>query len=422
MVFSHDFIIFVLIHHSYTVNMRKIVIASDSFKGSLSSAEVASVAASAIREVHPSCEVVQLPVSDGGEGLLDAFKAVSAASSSISAEVVKCLAADPLMRPLETEYLVVDSGSSRADTSSSEARTAIIESASAAGLCLLRENERNPLETTTYGVGMMIMDAIAGGCRKILLGIGGTATNDAGTGLLSALGFRFKNKEGECVEALRGRDLKNIAEVDVSGVGQDVLQTEFVVACDVDNPFCGPSGAAFVFAPQKGADKEMVEDLDEGLRSFAEVMEAGLQEGLLRGRSIKNLPGAGAAGGSGGAMAAFLGAELKPGIETVLDALDFDRVAEGADLIITGEGCLDSQSAGGKTPYGVMHRGLRLNIPVVAVCGSCAMENLSQTPFAAVQPLVPAGLSEEQLSRAMLPSVASANLRLAVLKILENTY
>lgn len=257
----------------------------------------------------------------------------------------------------------------------------------------------------------MILDAMRRGCRKFLVGIGGSATNDAGTGMLSALGYRFLDSAGHVLEGC-GKSLAEISSVDDSGVFPEVLESEFVIACDVDNPFCGPSGAAYVFAPQKGADMEMVEALDSGMRSFAEVIRA------YCGTDVVEHPGAGAAGGLGGAFKAFLHAELCPGIEMVLDAVRFCDMARGSDLVITGEGRIDSQTLHGKTPAGVFGRAKSLDIPVVAIGGSVEMsEELGNFGFRDIIQVTPEGMPLEQ---AMREDIASSNIRSAVTGYLKS--
>lgn len=352
---------------------EKIVVASDSFKGSVSSIEVAECAELAIHKFFPDCEVVKIPVGDGGEGTVETL------ITAMGGEAVSCVVHDPLMRSVEATYGILGDN-----------RTAVIEMATASGLTLVPVSERNPLRTTTYGTGELIKDAMDRGCRDFLIGIGGSATNDGGTGMLQALGFRFLDRKGNEL-GLGGQILNQIYEIDCSRALSQLRETSFTIACDVNNPFYGEKGAAYVFARQKGADDAMVRLLDEGLRNFAEVIK---RTGRIE---IDDIPGAGAAGGLGGGFVAFLKAELKPGIQMVLDALRFDECIRGADLIITGEGKLDKQTCMGKTPCGVLQAGMRQGIPVIVMGGSVEeVEALNKSGFLAVLPLLPYPVSLEQ--------------------------
>ena len=371
----------------------KIVIASDSFKGSMSSLDVATAASAGVIEVYPDSEIVSVNVADGGEGTVEAIV------DALGGEIVKVQVSDPLGRKIETSYGIAG-------------ETAILEMAAASGLPLLTVEERNPWATSTLGTGEMIMDAISRGCRKFLVGIGGSATNDAGVGMLQAMGFRFYDANGELITQGCGGMLGSIARIDDSLVSAAVKESQFTVACDVDTPFCGPEGAAPVFAPQKGADAEMVKRLDEGMASFAKV--------ITEKYAIDIVPvaGAGAAGGMGGAFRAFLGATLKKGIDMVLDAIDFDTTIQGANLVITGEGKVDFQTAKGKTAAGVLNRAKQQHIPVVAIGGCVEMcDSLVQMGFAGIYPIL-----EEKvpLEIAMQRDFAMNNVRKTVAKIVPN--
>jgi glycerate kinase len=281
--------------------------------------------------------------------------------------------------------------------------------AAASGLPLIKIEERNPWITSTYGTGEIIMDAIARGCRKFLVGIGGSATNDAGVGMLQAMGFRFYDSSGELISSGSGGELARIAQIDDSQVCAAVMDSVFTIACDVDTPFCGPDGAAPVFAPQKGADAKMVDLLDKGMTSFAKV--------ILDKYGIDVVPvsGAGAAGGMGGAFYAFLHANLKKGIDMVLDAIDFDTTIAGADLVITGEGKIDFQTAKGKTAAGVLARAKKQGIPVVAIGGCVEMcDSLNAMGFAGIYPIL-----EEKvpLEVAMQRDFAMENVKKTVSKV-----
>ena len=372
--------------------MMKIVVASDSFKGSMSSMDVAQAAGEGIREVYPDCQVVAVNVADGGEGTVEAIV------DALGGEIVVAKVSDPLGRPIEARYGIAG-------------KTAIIEMAAASGLPLLKTEERNPWVTSTYGTGEMIMDAIARGCRQFLVGIGGSATNDAGTGMLQAMGFRFYDPQGELITHCCGGSMHDIARIDDSAVPATVRECVFTVACDVDTPFCGPQGAAPVFAPQKGADAEMVRRLDAGMESLAKVIEE------KYGMQVVPVAGAGAAGGMGGAFYAFLQANLKKGIDMVLDAIDFDATIQGADLVITGEGKVDFQTAKGKTAAGVLARAKQQQIPVIAIGGCVEMcDSLQQMGFAGIYPIL-----EEKvpLEIAMQREFAMSNVKKTVARVVK---
>lgn len=372
--------------------MKKIVVASDSFKGSLTSLEVAAGAEQGIHEVFPECEVVKVNVADGGEGTMDALR------STLGGQWVTVAAADPLGRPRDVSYVVLSDG-----------KTAVIEMSAASGLPLLEPQERNPMLTSTFGTGEMIVDALLRGCRRFLVGIGGSATNDAGMGMLEALGFRFIDKDGKVLPG-RGESMSEVVDIDMSHVSPEVKESEFIIACDVDSPFCGPRGAAYVFSPQKGADPQMVAELDAGMEHLAEVIAR------VVGKDIKDVPGAGAAGGLGGGFLAFLNSRLERGIEMVLDAIAFDDIIRGSDLVITGEGRVDSQTLTGKTPYGIMKRAQKQNIRTVAIGGSVKLgDDDDVSGFDSIWPVTPEGMPLEE---AMKAETASENVRETVKKIM----
>lgn len=372
---------------------KKIILAFDSFKGSLSSEQTARCASSAIARVFPRCEVIATVVADGGEGTTEAIiRALGGQRRTVQVH-------DPLMRPIEASYGVVDNG-----------RTAVLEMAAAAGLTLVEPGERNPWITSTFGVGEMIARALQEGCRHFLIGIGGSATNDAGCGLMRALGFRFLDADGLELDGT-GASLERIAAIDDRNVMKELREAEFTVACDVDNPLYGPQGAARIFARQKGADPQMIERLDAGLRNFAAAVER------HTGLDFAQTPGTGAAGGLGGGLLALLHARLCPGIEMLLEAMHFDRLIAGADLILTGEGRIDHQTLHGKVPCGVLQAGRRQQIPVIALGG--AVENprdLTDNGFAAVFPIVPGPVTLEE---AMREECAARNLENTVEQILR---
>lgn len=361
--------------------MRKVVVASDSFKGCLSSAQVADAVEKGIHEIYHDCEVVKLAVADGGEGTMEALV------TTMGGSIVKVQVPDPLGRLIPAEYAIVDG------------TTAVIEMSRSSGLTLLKEEERNPMLTSTFGTGQMVADALSKGCRRFIMGIGGSATNDAGTGMLEALGYRFMDAEGNVLKG-RGESLGKIRHIDSSNVVEGLKDSIFIVACDVDSPFCGPKGAAYVYGPQKGATSEMVKELDEGMQAFSRLVYK------ETGTDIMNIKGAGAAGGLGGALKAFLDADLKKGADMVLDAIGFDQMIEDADLVITGEGKIDSQTLNGKLPSAVARRASARNIPVMAICGRTEVENLPC--FARICPVTP---QEMPLEQAMQPGIAMENIK-----------
>ena len=325
--------------------MKKCIIISDSFKGSISSMEICAMAKESIGKLFPNCQVVPVPVADGGEGTVDCFV------QAIQAQPVHCAVTGPYGEPVQATYC-------RAGD------RAVVEMAAAAGLPMVGQR-LNPARTSTYGVGQIIRHAVENGCAEILLGLGGSCTNDGGCGCAAALGTKFFRDNGEEFVPV-GENLDQIARIDLSETKRLLGGVQITVMCDVDNPLYGPRGAAHVFGPQKGADEAMVEQLDGQLKH----LDATLTREL--GLSVSQIPGAGAAGGMGAGCIAFLNATLKPGIEAVLDMVDFDRQLEGADLVITGEGRIDSQSVHGKVISGVARRVSPRGIPLVAVVGGIA--------------------------------------------------
>lgn len=370
--------------------LRKIVIAADSFKGSLTSAQFARVAAEAVKWRLPNCQTVEVSLGDGGEGTLDALL------ETMGARMLNCVAHDPLMRPVDAKFAICDDKS-----------TAIIEMAKVSGLTLLTEDERNPMLTTTYGTGELIAKALEYGCRRIFIGIGGSATNDGGMGLLTALGYRFFDTNGNLIESYgRGCDLERVADVDCSHINIALKGVDIIVACDVDNPLCGLNGASYVFGPQKGADKVMCDRLDRGMESYAKTLYK------CFGIDISQMPGAGAAGGVGGCLYGVLGAKLMSGIDMVLEAVNFRKILECADLVITGEGRMDEQTLSGKTPSGVLKAAKTMGIPVVAFCGQVQhCPELDNAGFAAVLSIQSGPCS---LADALAVDVAARNLATAV--------
>lgn len=324
----------------------KILVAPDSFKGSLTAIEVCEAIKEGIQLVEPNAEVVTLPIADGGEGTLEAM------SYATRGEVIYKRCTNPLGEKIEAKYTIAGDGT-----------TAIIEMAKASGLYLIPLGKRNPYYTTTYGVGELILDALDKGCTNFIVGIGGSATNDGGIGMLQALGFSFLDSKGEELP-FGGLGLKDLVKIETTGRDSRLDNCSFKIACDVDNTLCGERGASHIFGPQKGATPEMVKVLDANLLKFATIIERDL------GKKVLEIKGGGAAGGIGAAFTAFLNAELVSGVELILDSLDFSEKLIDVDLVITGEGQMDQQTAYGKVPMGVANRAKKQNIPVVAIVGA----------------------------------------------------
>lgn len=323
--------------------MRVLVI-SDSYKGSCSSKNVANNIEKGIKKVSDEIEVVKISIGDGGEGT---SKSIISFKSGIEK---KTRVLDPLGRGIDASYGIIDGD------------VAVLEMASASGLDLLSKDELNPLVTTTYGTGQLIKNAMESGCKKIYLGIGGSATNDGGVGMAQALGYSFKDKEGREV-SFGGGHLKDIVKIDTDKKHELLTGTEIIVMSDVQNVLLGDKGAAKVYGPQKGANARDVELLDKSLRHLAILIERTLN------KDIRNLKGAGAAGGLGAGLVAFCNGELKSGIEVVLDLLEIDSIMPSVDLVITGEGSIDGQSIYGKVPVGVAKRAKKYDKPVIAIVG-----------------------------------------------------
>lgn len=324
----------------------KILLAPDSFKDSLSAMEVCECIEKGIKNYRSDIIVNSLPMADGGEGT------VRSLVDATDGRVVNKVVTGPLGEKVEAFYGLLG-----------DENTAIIEMASASGLPLVVEDKRNPSKTTTYGTGELIKAALNHDVDKIILGIGGSATTDAGVGMAQALGVEFLDKNNNEV-GFGGKNLKNIDKINMNNLDSRVEKVKILVACDVDNPLYGKNGAAYVYSPQKGADQKMVEKLDQNLRHFNKIVKKDLN------KNVDQIEGAGAAGGLGAGLVAFLDADLKNGIEIILDIVNFDQRLKGVDLIITGEGMLDGQTIYGKTPIGVAKRAQKHEIPVIAVAGS----------------------------------------------------
>lgn len=371
----------------------KVVIACDSFKGSVTAVQAVSYLEEGIRRVWPEAEVDGIPVADGGEGTVDAFL------HSVPGRRICISVTGPLGEPVQAEFTLLEDG------------TAVIEMAAASGLPLVSPEQRNPMLTTTYGTGELILAALNAGCSRLVLGLGGSVTNDGGAGMAQALGVKLLGGQGRSLPP-GGGALEQLERMDVSGIDPRLAQIPLVVACDVTNPLCGPQGASAVFGPQKGADGDMVAKLDQNLAHFARVGLA------CTGRDVANVPGAGAAGGLGAGLLLFTNAQMRSGITTVLDTVGFDGRVADADLVITGEGRMDGQSVCGKTPVGVAQRvKAQGNIPVVAIVGSIGpqAERVYDYGIDAIFSTAPGPITLEEAmenSHALLASAAERVARL----------
>ncbi|CAI0834803.1 glycerate kinase [Serratia liquefaciens] len=330
--------------------LKKVVIAPDSFKESLSALEVAEAIERGFRQIFPQVQYVKLPMADGGEGTVDSMVAAT------GGEIVTVAVTGPLGQPVQAFYGLLGEG-----------ETAVIEMAAASGLHLAPKAQRDPRMTTSYGTGELILAALERGVKTIILGIGGSATNDGGAGMMQALGARLLDENRQALPP-GGAALAQLAYIDLSGVDPRLQQVSITAACDVDNPLCGANGASAVFGPQKGATPEMVTQLDAALRHYGTLLEQ------ATGREVINAPGAGAAGGMGAALLGMLNARLRPGIEIVIETLQLEEALRDADLVITGEGRLDSQSIHGKTPIGVARVAKRFGLPVIGIAGSLSKD------------------------------------------------
>ncbi|MBG9588598.1 glycerate kinase [Cytobacillus firmus] len=324
----------------------KIVIAPDSFKESLSALEAANAIERGFKAIFPHAQYKKMPMADGGEGTVQSL------ADATDGRIIECTVTGPLGEPVQSFFGLMGDG-----------KTAVIEMAAASGLHLVSPEKRNPLLTSTRGTGELITAAVDTGVQHIIIGIGGSATNDAGAGMIQALGGKLYDKTGREIGP-GGGALAELSAIDMSNLDPRLRDVHIEVACDVDNPLTGPRGASAIFGPQKGATPEMVQLLDRNLGHFADIVEQAL------GKPFRDIEGAGAAGGIGGSLLAFLNADLKRGIDIVLDAVNFVEEVKGADLVITGEGRIDSQTIYGKTPIGVAKAAKKHGIPVIGLAGS----------------------------------------------------
>lgn len=343
-----------------------IVIAPDSFKGSLSARGVGVAIEKGIKRVIPESVTKIIPMADGGEGTMECL------IEATQGKFISASVQNPLGQDIQSGFGILGDG-----------KICIIEMAMSSGLYLIESHERNPMETTTYGVGQLIIAALNHGCRNFILAVGGSATNDGGAGMLQALGIELLDANGQQI-GYGGKNLNQIVEIRLSGMDPRLHESQFTVACDVDNPFIGPNGASAVFGPQKGASPEMVEQLDQNLRYFADRIES------TQGIAIHDLPGTGAAGGLSGGILAFLNGVLESGVSIVTRVTELEAAIQEADLVITGEGGVDFQTVRGKTPYGVARAALKYGVPVIVLAGSVGkgIDNLYELGVSAVISIV----------------------------------
>lgn len=374
--------------------MQKIIIAIDSFKGCLSSIEVAQACKKGIHNTFPNCNVVIIPIADGGEGTLETLvEATAGTYRTINVH-------NPLMKLIPASYGILGDDN----------KTAVIEMAKASGLTLIPQSSRNPLVTTTFGTGELIRDAILSGCETIMVGIGGSATNDAGLGMLQALGFRFYDSNKKLL-GVGGKIMAEVAFMDDINKMPQLKNVKFKIACDVNNPFFGVNGAAQIYGPQKGATSEIVQQLDKGLENINNLVKANFNIDL------QSIPGSGAAGGLGGGFMAFLNATLESGIQVVLETMKFEEQLLNANLIITGEGKLDEQTLMGKAPQGILAVAKRRKIPLIAIAGS--IENpskLNKGGMSAVFSITPYPVS---LEKAMEKDFSKSNIENTVTQLMN---
>lgn len=377
----------------------KIILAPDSFKGSLTSSQVCAAIEKGIRKVDGSIDIVSIPMADGGEGTVDAL------INFLGGSKIQVWVKDPLFRKIEAEYGILRDNN-----------TAVIEMASASGLDLLAPEERNPMNTTTYGTGELILDAMDRGCRNFIIGIGGSATNDGGIGMVAALGAKFYDQEEKSID-LTGAGLVKLHSIDLSQLDPRIQECQFKVFCDVENPLYGPEGAAYVYGRQKGADDAMIEKLDMSLRRLSEIIEKDL------GIQVAFIPGAGAAGGLGAGLMAFLNAKLEKGIDMMMETIRFNEQIKDADLIITGEGRMDEQTKYGKTVFGVIKAARLQGIPVVGICGSIGdgVEELYPEGLTSVFSIVnrPMSMKESMENTAELLTSTAENIMRLLIRALK---
>lgn len=370
---------------------RQIIIASDSFKGSATSKEVGSYIAKGIHSLYPEYQTHIFSIADGGEGTVEAVMA------ALPGETVALPVRGPLNETVQAAYGLIEQG-----------QTAIIEMAQASGLTLVPEDKQNIMKATTFGTGQLILDAINRGVRKIYIGIGGSATNDGGMGMAQALGVKFLDAKGQALSG-NAQNLKAIAQIDLTKMKVNPKTIEIIILSDVNNPLCGENGAAKVFGPQKGAKANQIKILDEGLQHYAEKLKE------VYNRDFASIPGAGAAGGLGAGLMAFLNAALKSGIDEILQLIEIEPAIQTTDLVITGEGRIDGQSLSGKAPIGIARIAKRYRVPTIAIVGSQSLdiEAVYQAGIAGVFDIINQPLTLEQAIQ-QTPKLVEATAKNAI--------
>jgi glycerate kinase len=376
----------------------KILIAPDSFKESLSAVEVAECIEQGIKNYRSDIDCIKIPLADGGEGTVETIL------HAIGGEKIPLRVKDPLLREIDSFWGLLP-----------DHETAILEMATASGLELVSPSERNPMITSTFGTGQLIQSALDRGCRKIYIGIGGSATNDGGAGMAKALGARFMDKKGKEVDD-GGKHLSNIHRIDLSRFDHRISNCEIIVISDVQNPMCGENGASYIYGPQKGADPDMVKQLDLNLQHYGELLEKKFN------KKIMTLSGAGAAGGLGGGLVAFCNADIQPGFETFSEITKIENYIKDADLILTGEGKLDYQTKFGKVPYGIAQLSRKYNKPVIGIAGSLGegYEELYEYGFQSIISIMEGPISLEgaiKNSRKLILNSAESIIRMISMRI-----
>ena len=362
-----------------------VIIAIDSFKGSLTSLQAGNAVKDAILRLDSNCSVTVKPLADGGEGTVEAL------ASGFDSEIIELTVNGPLLTPVAAKYCILK-----------DSKTAVIEMAAASGITLISAAERNPLETTTYGVGELIKDAVCRGCRRFIVGIGGSATNDGGTGMLTALGYRFLDKNNAPIP-MGAKGLKELYRISCDHVIPELADCSFHIACDVTNPLCGEQGCSAVYGPQKGATPAMIADMDGWLAQYANIAKS------VSDKADPHHPGAGAAGGLGFAFLTFVNAKLQPGIDIVLREIHIEEDVKNADIVVTGEGRLDSQTVMGKAPIGVAKLAKKYGKKVIAFSG-CVTKDAEVCNEYGIDAYFPIIRSISTLEEALDPDNASENL------------
>ena len=378
-----------------------VLIAPDSFKGSISSREVANYIEKGFKKILPQANIKKVPIADGGEGTVESV--IESAGGSI----LKAVVHDPLMRKINSFFGILDNG-----------KTAVIEMAAASGIGLLSPEEQNPWYTTSYGTGELIKAALYEGCSNIILGIGGSATNDAGAGMLRALGVKFTDKTGNEVKH-GGGFLSEISSFDVSRLDKRIKAAKIQVASDVSNPFTGITGASLVYGPQKGANEDMVFKLDKNLKHFAYLIKK------ILNKDIESIPGAGAAGGMGGGLLAFFDAELIPGFQLISRITGLEALIKNSHMVITGEGKIDNQTLYGKTPIGILKMAQEYKVPVIAVTGNLSesTDKLYKIGFQVIMPIIDKPMTIDEALKntpSMLEDTGERIARFVQLKTLDS--